>query len=144
MGVSARPTKNGEYRFFHLTDELVRRFRLYPAKELQWGKGEGELRLFGYADTKGPRPIWKMICEKAGLPHYSPYSAGRHSFATTLITERGEDLKTAAQLGNWKDIRVLLNHYVKPADLEGFVTRNFEGLLARNWQVHARACFASH
>ena len=134
LGVSARPTKNGEFRVFHLTDELVRRFRLYPPKALQWGKNEGELRIFGYADTKGPVPIWKTICEKAGLPYFSPYPAGRKSFASTLISRRGQDIKTTASVGNWKDVRVLLEHYVTPHDIRGFVDRNFEGLLARNWQ----------
>jgi len=134
IAISARPTKNGEFRFFYLTNELVRRFRLYPAKALLWGKGKGQLRVFGYADTKGPVPIWKAICQKAGLPYFSPYPAGRKSFASTLISQRGQDIKTTAELGNWKDIRVLLDHYVTPHDIEGFVERNFEGLLARNWQ----------
>jgi integrase len=128
-------TKTGTFRDFHLTDELVRRFRLYPAKELLWGKGEGELRVFGYADPKGPRPIWNAICEKARLPRFTPYSAGRHSYATTVVTHHKQDPKTSAHVGNWKDVKTMLDHYVKPADVEGFVTRNFEGILARNWQA---------
>jgi integrase len=131
----SEPTKTGTFRIFHLTDELVRRFRIYPAKELQWGRSAGEHRLFGYADTKGPVPIWKAICEKAGIPYFSPYPAGRKSFATTLISKRREDVKTAAEIGNWRDVRVLLEHYVVPDDMEEFVRRNFEGLLARNWQA---------
>ncbi|MGA7329723.1 MAG: hypothetical protein WBX25_35895 [Rhodomicrobium sp.] len=139
VGVS-EPTKvNGEYRYFRLTDELVMRFRIYPPKALQWGKNAGELRLFGYADTKGPRPIWKLICEKAGLPYFSPYPAGRKSFASTLISRRREDLKATAKLGNWKDIRVLLDHYVVPEGMDELFDRNFEGLLARNWQAPSEA-----
>lgn len=134
LGVSARPTKNGEFRVYLLTDELVRRFRLYPAKQLQWGKGKGDLRIFGYADAQGPDEIWDRVCKEAGLRRFTPYQAGRKSFASTLISERHEDLKTAAVLGNWSDVNILLKHYVTPHDIEGFVTRNFEGLLARNWQ----------
>jgi integrase len=133
IGVS-EPTKTGDYRYFRLSDELVRRFRLYPPKALQWGKNAGKLRLFGYADTKGPIPIWKEVCKKAGLRYFSPYPAGRKSFATTLISKGKEDLKTTAELGNWKDIRVLLDHYVDPHGIDEIFERNFEGLLARNWQ----------
>jgi integrase len=138
IGMS-EPTKTGTYRVFHLTDELVRRFRLYPAKRLQWGKGKGDLRLFGYADAQGPDEIWDRVCEEAGLPRFTPYQAGRKSFASTLISQRREDVKTAAEIGNWSDVNILLKHYVTPHDIAGFVNRNFEGLLARNWQAQKPA-----
>lgn len=137
IGLS-EPTKTGTHRVFHLTDELVRRFRLYPPKRLQWGKGKGELRIFGYADAQGPDEIWDRVCEEAGLPRFTPYQAGRKSFASTLISQRREDAKTAMAIGNWKDIRIFMEHYVTPHDIEGFVSRNFEGLLARNWQVQTQ------
>jgi hypothetical protein len=65
---------------------------------------------------------------------FFPYPTGHKSFATTLISKGKEDLKTTAALGNWKDVRILLEHYVDPYGMDEIFERNFEGLLARNWQ----------
>ena len=118
-GVS-EPTKTGNRREFYLTDEVAEELRALPPKKLLWGRNVGELRIFGWADCKGPIEPWKETCRRAGLEYRTPYEAGRHSFATEAVTRQERNVVTSAKVGNWKDPTVLLRNYAHPEHLEKF------------------------
>jgi integrase len=118
-GESARPTKNGDRRPFYLTEEMADELRRLPATKLRWGKHAGQLRVFGWADCKGPIGPWKEVCKHAGLEYREPYEAGRHSFATEAVTRQERNVVESAKVGNWKDPGVLLKNYahsVRPGE----------------------------
>lgn len=114
-------SKNNDPRVFYLTDELVEALIALPPKRTHYGKGPW--RVFGWADTKGPLVAWRTACERAGIPYRTRHEAGRHSFATEMIVRQGIDPATVAQLGNWRDIRVMLERYSHPEDLPDVVER---------------------
>jgi hypothetical protein len=120
-GLSATKTKTGHRREFWLTEEMAEELRCLPPKRIRWGKYKDELRVFGWADCKGPIEPWKETCRRAGLEYVTPYEAGRHSFATEGITRQARSPVMVAKLGNWGDTRALLKNYAHPEKMEKFV-----------------------
>jgi integrase len=120
-GTSATVTKTGHRREFWLTQEMADELKRLPPKQIGWGKHKGELRIFGWADCKGPIEPWKETCKRAGLEYVSPYEAGRHSFATEGITRQERSPVMVAKIGNWSDTRTLLKNYAHPENMEAFV-----------------------
>jgi integrase len=120
LATSARPTKNGEYREFYLTEEVTEILRALTPKRIRWGQYRGERRVFGWADKMGPLGPWKAACKAAGLAYRSPYEAGRHSFATEAVTRQERNVVTSATVGGWKDPGVMLKHYSHPENLNEF------------------------
>jgi integrase len=123
-GIS-EPTKTGDRRIFYLTDELAAALASLPPRKLRWGKNAGELRVFGWADCKGPIEPWKKTCSRAKLEYRSPYEAGRHSYATEAVTRQERNVVTAAAVGNWRDPSILLRHYAKAEKMEEFAEEVF-------------------
>lgn len=119
-GVSAVKTKMGGRREFWLTEEMAEELRRLPPKHIRWGKYKGEMRVFGWADCKGPIEPWKETCRRAGLDYVTPYEAGRHSFATEGITRQERNPVMVAKIGNWKDTRTLLKNYAHPEKMAQF------------------------
>jgi integrase len=99
---SSEPTKNGEYRQFYLTSELVAELASLP---------ERNGRVFGYRSRSSVYGPWKNTCVRAGISYVPPHQAGRHSFATEMIVRRGVDVATTAEIGNWKSHALLLGTY---------------------------------
>lgn len=120
-GVSPIRTKTGSRREFWLTEEMAEELKRLPPKTIRWGKYKGEVRIFGWADCKGPIEPWKETCRRAGLDYVTPYEAGRHSFATEGITRQERNPVMVAKIGNWKDTRTLLKNYAHPEKMEQFV-----------------------
>jgi integrase len=127
----SEPTKTGNRRRFYLTEEVAEELKRLPPRKLLWGRNAGELRVFGWADCKGPIEPWKATCRAAGLPYRSPYEAGRHSFATEAVTRQERNVVTAAKVGNWKDPSILLRNYAHPEHLEEFAEGVFGADLAQ-------------
>lgn len=118
-------TKNGGGREFYLTSEMVDVLRALPPRQIGWGKFEGEFRVFGWADIKGPLKPWKAACKRAGIKCVLPYEGGRHSFATEAITRQERNPVSTAKVGNWKDVSVLMKHYAHPERLGEFAEEVF-------------------
>jgi integrase len=112
---SRLPTKNGQHRIYYLTDELVAELRALKPRRIHYGRGE--LRVFGWASEKSIDKPWNKIVEKAGIKRLTPGEAGRHGFATEMIVRRRIDPVTTARLGNWRDVKVLMDRYAHPSDL---------------------------
>lgn len=55
---------------------------------------------------------WRAICRHADIPYVPPHQAGRHSFATYMIVEKGVDPWTVAKLAGWKGTS-MLDDYVQ-------------------------------
>jgi integrase len=119
-GGDSEPTKTGDRRKFYLTEEVAEELKRLPPRKLLWGSNAGELRVFGWADCKGPIEPWKAVCKAAGLAYRQPYEAGRHSFATEAVTRQERNVVTSAKVGNWKDPSVLLRNYSHAEQLEKF------------------------
>jgi integrase len=107
--LDASLTKTRQPYTYYLTDELVAELRLLEPRRINYGRGP--LRVFGYADRRGPIEPWRQTCERAGIPYLPPHQAGRHGFATEMIVRQGVDPVTTAKLGRWDDPKVLLNTY---------------------------------
>lgn len=123
----SEPTKTGNRRKFYLTEEVAEELKQLPPKKLLWGRNVGELRIFGWADCKGPIEPWKESCRRAGLAYRTPYEAGRHSFATEAITRQERNVVTSAAVGNWADPGIMLRKYSHPEKLEAFAEEVFGG-----------------
>ena len=132
IGESARPTKNGERRKFYLTEEMAEELKRLPARKLLWGRHAGQLRVFGWADCKGPIGPWKEVCKHAGLEYREPYEAGRHLFATEAVTRQERNVVVSAKVGNWKDPSVLLRNYAHPEEMDRFAEEVFGSKLAQS------------
>jgi integrase len=113
-------TKNGDGRDFMLTGEMVEVLRSLEPRTIERGKFKGEVRVFGWADTKGPLKPWKSVCKRAGIAVVQPYEGGRHSFATEAVVRQERNIVTSARVGNWKDPSVLLRNYAHAENLDGF------------------------
>jgi len=106
--LSADITKTDHPRRVYLTEEVAKGLGALPRLVTHYGRGEA--RVFGWADTHGPYVPWRKACEAAGIPYRLRHEAGRHSFATEMIVRRRVDIKTTAEMGGWKDARVLLGY----------------------------------
>ena len=95
-------TKNGERAKIYLTTETVVELANLPPR-----KG----RVFGYASRHSVYGPWETTCRRAGIEYVPPHQAGRHSFATEMITRNGKPVATTADLGRWKDRRTLHDRY---------------------------------
>jgi integrase len=105
QGIALSPceiTKNGERAEIQLTTEMV-----VELANLTPRNG----RVFGYASRHSVYGPWETACRKAEIEYIPPHQAGRHSFATEMITRNGKDVATTADLGRWKDRRTLHNRY---------------------------------
>jgi integrase len=66
--------------------------------------------VFGFKYRWSVYGPWRATCEAAGIAYVRPHSAGRRAFATAM-SRAGVDPKTAAELGGWKSIRLMLDIY---------------------------------
>jgi integrase len=114
-------TKNGDYRYFYLTDELVRELRLIEPRKVK----DGSVRMFGYSSPNACIWAWKETCKRAAIPYVTRHEAGRHSAGTETIIRNGVDPVTAAALLGWKDPKVLLKRYVHPEKLNDVAEKVF-------------------
>ena len=114
-------TKNGDFRYFYLTDELVRELRLIEPRKVK----DGSVRMFGYSSPNACIWAWKETCKRAGIPYVTRHEAGRHSAGTETIIRKGVDPVTAAALLGWKDPKVLLRRYVHPEKLNDVAEQVF-------------------
>jgi len=115
-------TKTGEPRTIYLTAEVADILAALPVKRTHYGRGRASV--FGWACIRGPQQPWRRACEAAGIPYRLRHEAGRHSFATEMIVRRGIDIKTTAEMGGWRDPRVLLG-YAHPENLGDVAERVF-------------------
>lgn len=109
-------TKNGDIHTFDLSEEC--------AAELATLKPRSG-RVFGYVARRHIYKPWRDTCEAAGIEYIPPHQAGRHSMATTLIVDQGEDVATVAKLGGWKSTKLLMDRYVHARHTRGLVERAY-------------------
>lgn len=91
------------------------------------GKRTG--RVFGFRSRRRVYDPWRATCEAAGIPYVSTHSAGRRAFATEMARAH-IDPKTAADLGGWKSVRIMLDIYTDSAASREVVNRVFSGSMA--------------
>jgi len=76
--------------------------RLKPKVPRGWDKRyTRNLRVFGWADSGGPRKGWATACRKAGIPELPPHSAGRHGFGQEMKVRQRVDTKSIEDVGGW-------------------------------------------
>lgn len=100
--VTVYDSKNGDPHVFRLTKEA--------ADEVNKLSYVGQL--FGIPYVWFIYPVIRETCKKARIPYTPPHQSGRHSFATNMITEKGVDVRTVADLANWKSLSLLMERYV--------------------------------
>ena len=100
-------TKNGNFRYFYLTDELVRELRLLAPRRIK----DGTWRMFGYSSPGACIWSWRETCQRAGIPYVSRHEAGRHSAATEAVVNNNINPVTAGALLNHSP-KVLMARYV--------------------------------
>jgi len=115
-------TKTDEPRIVWLTQEVADELARLPAKLTHYGRGRPSV--FGWTCIRGPQQPWRRACAAAGIPYRLRHEAGRHSFATEMIVRRGIDIKTTAEMGGWRDARVLLG-YTHAEDMANVAERVF-------------------
>jgi integrase len=96
-------TKNDDPGEFFMTQDLAREIATLTPKRFP----DGSRRVFGYKTRFGMAGAMKKTCERAGLAYLTPHEAGRHSFATELVTRRGIDAATVAKLNTRKNLAQL-------------------------------------
>lgn len=99
------PAKGYPERVAFLPPDVVARLA-----NLEKGKGP----VFGFVNRWEVYRPWRGACEAAGIPYVGPHSAGRRAFATAM-SRAGVDPKTAAELGGWKSMRLMLEVYTDSA-----------------------------
>lgn len=109
-------TKNGDPHVAYLTTEMVAKLAMLP---------KDKRKVFGYASRHSVYRQVREACQKAGIAYLGTHQPGRHSFATELVIRRGIDPKTAADIGNWKSVRILLENYAHADDPRGVVNEVF-------------------
>lgn len=77
--------------------------------------------VFGYKPTQyggdAARKLLKEICDRHGIPYYSPHVLGRHAFARRML-KAGYSLQHVKDAGGWKTLSVLSSHYGHLASAE--------------------------
>lgn len=114
-------TKNDDPGEFLMSEALTREIATLTPKRFP----DRSQRVFGYKTRFGMAAAMKKTCERAGLAYLTPHEAGRHSFATELVTRQGIDAATVAKLGRWKSPQLLMSRYVHPNDLPEIVNAAF-------------------
>lgn len=71
-----------------------------------------EGKLFGYKNKGSIYTPWTQTCAAANIERITPHSAGRRSMVTEVVDRQGRDIKAAQEIGNWRNERVLREHYV--------------------------------
>ena len=71
-------------------------------------------------------PLWKAACEAAGIAYIGPHSAGRRAFATEM-QRKGIGPKTAARLGGWSSVKLMLEIYADADEDPAIVDSVFSG-----------------
>lgn len=100
---SINMTKVGETRLARLTPNVVAALANIPSNR------KPDEPVFQYEASDCVRKSWNNAIKRAGIEHMTPHAC-RHGFATKML-QAGKDVKTVAEFGGWKDIRVLLETY---------------------------------
>jgi integrase len=108
-------TKTGA-RVAILSRETMLRLAALPA---------GSRTVFRYGARSSIYNHWYGICDAAGIERLPPHQAGRHSFATEMIVRHRIDPSTTAELGGWKNPRLLLDRYAHAENLDRVVDEVF-------------------
>jgi integrase len=124
-------SKKHPERIARLTPELVAAL----ANLIPEGK-EPKGRVFGYERRWSVYEPWKAACEAAGIPYVPPHSAGRRAFATSMARAK-VDPKTAAGLGGWKSIRLMLEIYTDADESPDIINSVFSQKLGMNGSYKA-------
>lgn len=103
-----RQTKVDDTRVTHLPRPVVVAVANIPSNR------RGEDKVFNYAAPDSVRQVWRHAVTRTSIPYLTPHSCS-HRFATTLLRE-GIDPKTVANLGGWKDVATVINHYAHAMD----------------------------
>lgn len=85
-------------------------------------RGRGPV--FGFVNRWEVYRPWRETCAAASIPYIGPHSAGRRAFATAM-SRAGVDPKTAAELGGWKSMRLMLEVYTDSAASPEVINRVF-------------------
>lgn len=105
------PAKGYPERMVFLTREMVA--MLANLEDARVGSSRLEYRdgpVFGFVNRWAVYRPWRATCGAASIPYVGPHSAGRRAFATAM-SRAGIDPKTAAELGGWKSMRLMLEIY---------------------------------
>ena len=86
--------------------------------------GNRQGRVFGFKQRWQVYRPWKAACTAAGIAYVPTHSAGRRAFAT-LMQRAGVDPKTAAELGGWRSLRLMLEIYTDADTSPGLIERVF-------------------
>lgn len=121
------PAKGYPERVAYLTRDIV-------AMLANLEKGRGPV--FGFKRRWAVYKPWQAACEAAGIPYVRPHSAGRRAFATTM-SRAGVDPKTAAELGGWKSMRLMLEIYTDSNASPAVVNEVFGKRVTNRTQKHA-------
>jgi integrase len=78
-----------------------RRLARKPPKERRW--------LFGTSNRSNFARDLAKACEKAGVPYYPSHMAGRHSFASDILSE-GKSLPYLMQAGRWASLKAVARY----------------------------------
>lgn len=98
------------------------------------GATSDSAKVFRYAGRSGVNPVWKRVCEGAGIEHVPPHQAGRHSFATAL-RRAGYEPEQIAAAGNWKSVRLVVETYTH-LDAPGRAATNALGASLDQQETH--------
>lgn len=104
----------------YLTPELIAMLANLP--------GYRAGRVFGFRSRRRVYDPWRAACDAAGIPYVPTHPAGRRGFATDMA-RAGVDPKTAADLGGWATMRIMLEAYVDSAASREVVNRVFSSTL---------------
>ncbi|TNC74142.1 tyrosine-type recombinase/integrase [Rubellimicrobium roseum] len=106
--VTIRQNKVLDTRIAHLPPPVLAALANIPSNR------QPETKVFPWAARDSVRQTWNNVCERAGIERLTPHSC-RHGFATTLL-RAGNDVKTVAKLGGWKDATTVLRTYAHAID----------------------------
>jgi len=96
-------TKVEDTRIAHIPQAVVVAIANIPSNRKE------DEAVFGYASGESVGQVWGNVCKRAGISKLTPHSC-RHGFATSML-QAGEDPKTVAACGGWKDVSTVMKHY---------------------------------
>lgn len=91
--------------------------------------GERKGLVFGFRSRRRVYDAWYAVCDAAGIARVGTHDAGRRAFATSMA-HAGVDPKTAADMGGWKSVRIMLEIYTDSAASREVLNRVFSGTTA--------------